>query len=388
MESDFQVFISYARPDREAAGELYDWLKQNGFDSWIDFKKVKGGQNWDFEIKRALDRSAVIVILWSKNSRDRRGYIQRELKLSLEKYQEKLIDDIFIIPVLLDDSPIPDQLKSIQALFASESDFKEALSDAISHQIERLGGERERVQLDQEITWHSSWIKEEWEGTPGYTIELQILDFSSTTIPNIAQIGQHVRGVLIEYLFSNRRNKFDQGSEFYNYAQDKWARTNTFDARCGAPVFCNKVVTLLYATNWYGAGAAHGTHGHRTFAFLLEPLIKIESLESTFLEPDLAFPILQKEIRERLVKYNPGGDEESEPGAIIGLEEEWVNRGTEKWSDFGSFVFNENSLDIHFSSYQVAYFAAGTPHVSIPYPSIAKLMREEYVIALNIQRYG
>jgi uncharacterized protein DUF3298 len=188
-------------------------------------------------------------------------------------------------------------------------------------------------------------------------------------------------------LFSYRQKKFDQVSDLYSYAQDKWARTNTFDARCGDPVFCNKVVTILYATNWYNAGAAHGTHGHRTFVFLLEPLIKIESLESVFLAPDLAFPILQKEVRERLVKYNPGADEEPEPGAITGLEEAWVNEGTEKWSDFRSFVFSENSLDIHFSSYQVAYFAAGTPHVSIPYPSIAKLIREEYVIALNIKRH-
>ncbi|WP_027034831.1 TIR domain-containing protein [Mesorhizobium ciceri] len=387
MESDFQVFISYARPDREAAGELYDWLKQNGFESWVDFKKIKGGQNWDFEIKRALDRSSIIVILWSKNSRDRRGYIQRQLKLSLEKYQEKLIDDIFIIPVLIDDSPIPEQFKSIQALFTSQSDFREALSDAISHQIERLGGERERVQLDQKITWHSSLIKEEWEGTPGYAVELQILDFSSTIIPNVAQIGQHVRGALIENLFSYRRSKFEQRSETYNYAQDKWSRTSTFDAHCGDPIFCNKIVTLLYNMNWYGAGAAHPTHGHKTFAFLLEPLIRIESLESVFVTPDVAFSILQKEVRQRLVKYNPWGDEEPDPGTVIGLEEEWVNEGTEKWSDFRSFVFSENSLDIHFSSYQVAYYAAGTPHVSIPYPLVVKLMREEYIVALNIKRY-
>ncbi|WP_430678680.1 DUF3298 domain-containing protein [Mesorhizobium album] len=30
--------------------------------------------------------------------------------------------------------------------------------------------------------------------------------------------------------------------------------------------------------------------------------------------------------------------------------------------------FGKNSLDIYFPSYQVAYFAAGTPHVSVPYP--------------------
>jgi hypothetical protein len=42
----------------------------------------------------------------SKNSVDRRGYIQKELRLALEKYREKLVDDIFLIPVMLDDIDI------------------------------------------------------------------------------------------------------------------------------------------------------------------------------------------------------------------------------------------------------------------------------------------
>jgi len=83
VNEDFQVFISYARPDQEAAAELYDWLKGEGLNPWMDLKHIKGGQNWDFEIKRALDKSAIVIVLWSDNSRDRRGYVQRELKISL-----------------------------------------------------------------------------------------------------------------------------------------------------------------------------------------------------------------------------------------------------------------------------------------------------------------
>ena len=385
MDGGFQVFISYARPDREVAGDLYDWLKQNGFDAWIDFKKIKGGQNWDLEIKRALDRSTVVIIIWSKNSVDRRGYIQREIKIALDKYQEKLYDDIFIIPAIVDDTPIPEQLKSIHALFMRDSGFKASLSDAITHQIERLGGERERVQLDQEITWHSSILKEEWEGMPGYRVEVQLLEFSSETVPNLNQIGQYLRGFYLDNLFVFRRSKFEQSSEFYNHAQDRWARTNTFDALCGDPIFCNKIVTIHYRTDWYNGGGAHPTHGHKTFAFFLEPLVKIDTLESVFEKPEVVFPILQKEVRKRLVDYNPWGDSKPEPDALIGLEKDWVNEGTKEWSDFRAFVFAENALEIHFSSYQVAYYAAGTPYVSVPYSLIAKSMRREYVIALGLQ---
>jgi TIR domain len=53
------VFLSYATPDRERVLPYYDWLKQSGLDVWIDCRSIRSGQNWDFEINRALDKSGV-----------------------------------------------------------------------------------------------------------------------------------------------------------------------------------------------------------------------------------------------------------------------------------------------------------------------------------------
>lgn len=387
MNEDFQVFISYARPDQEAAVELYEWLKEQGLNPWMDLKHIKGGQNWDFEIKRALDKSAIVIVLWSNNSRDRRGYIQRELKISLNKLEEKLVDDIFIIPVLIgESSEIPEQLKDIHCLSSKNTNYKRDIADAISHQMERLGAQRQKIQKDEDLYWQFAPLREEWDGIPGYAVEIELLDFTSETHRNVSQVGQYLRGEFLEHLFSARRNKLEQSPAEYNYAQDKWSRTHTFDAHCGAPVICGKVITLNYAVSWYGAGAAHPVHAHKTFSFLLSPLFRIESLSGIFTDSDTAFSVLQQEVRNQLhvlLNEESGGED----GSNVHFQNQNINEGTSDWDDFSAFVFNLNSLDIYFSSYQVAAYAAGTPSVEIPYKMIAKLIRDEYVSALGIQRF-
>ena len=84
-------------PDKEKVLPYFDWLEKQGFNIWIDYRRLKPGQNWDFEIKLALDKATIVLMFISKLSYDRRGYLQRELKLALDKLSEKLIDDIYII---------------------------------------------------------------------------------------------------------------------------------------------------------------------------------------------------------------------------------------------------------------------------------------------------
>jgi hypothetical protein len=110
------IFVSYTKADRERVSPYYSALKSSSYQVWMDIYDIKGGQNWDFEIVKAIDVATIIVAFVSKNSVDRRGYIQKELRTALEKYREKLVDDIFLIPVMLDDIDIPAQLKPLQVL--------------------------------------------------------------------------------------------------------------------------------------------------------------------------------------------------------------------------------------------------------------------------------
>ncbi len=103
MKSEARVFISYAKEDYKIAKRLYDDLKQAGVKPWLDDEDLLPGQNWKLAIKKALKRSSYCLALLSSSSVSKRGYVQKELKLALEALDEFPEDEIFIIPVRVDD---------------------------------------------------------------------------------------------------------------------------------------------------------------------------------------------------------------------------------------------------------------------------------------------
>ena len=82
------IFLSYASPDRDRVMQYADGLESHGFNVWIDYNRLKAGQHWDFEIRRELDKAAIIVVFISNNSVIRRDYVQCEIKLALDKAEE------------------------------------------------------------------------------------------------------------------------------------------------------------------------------------------------------------------------------------------------------------------------------------------------------------
>lgn len=384
MEQDSpQIFLSYANPDQARVIPFYEALEGNGFNVWLDCRKLKPGQNWDFEIKRALDKSSLVIAFLSNNSINRRGYVQRELKSALDKHTEKLIDDIYIIPVLLDeDTPIPDQLKGIQYIAASDPQCLEQVSDALTYQLGRLGIEVQKTQRKEEFSWISRTKKESWDGLPGYEVELQLLEFKSERYVSISEIGDFIKGDLLKSLFENRAVKLRQMPDLFNYGQDKFRRTNTYDAYCREPVIKEKVVTVQYAIHSYGAGAAHPNTHFQTYSFIVEPLIYISSLEEIFANSDGALKAIQESARQQL---NSVRFPDATEGEEYGLDPKWVDSGTQDWSDFSSFVFGPEHLEILFAPYHVSAYACGVQFSDIPYNILVEFMKPEYISALQIE---
>lgn len=131
------VFISHAKEDINQAEELYDFLKENEYEPWLDKKKLKVGSNWDYEIKQALKKSTFVILLLSSTAVKKRGYIQKEFKYTLEYAESKLIDDIYIIPILLEKCEVPEQLKRFQWVEMNEVDFKDRILEALNYQREK-----------------------------------------------------------------------------------------------------------------------------------------------------------------------------------------------------------------------------------------------------------
>lgn len=117
-----KIFLSYAKPDQERAEALYDRLCLHGFEPWMDSRNILPGEQWEVRIWETLKNADLIVVCLTSNSITRRGFIQREIRRGLELAKEKLDEDIFLIPVRLEECQVPRLLADYQwvDLFSNE----------------------------------------------------------------------------------------------------------------------------------------------------------------------------------------------------------------------------------------------------------------------------
>ena len=101
-----KIFISYAEEDIEDARKLYEDLKDFGLEPWLDKESLLPGQKWREVIKNAIQNSRYFIALFSSNSVEARGYVQKQLKEALDILDEFPSKDIYIIPVRLDDCKV------------------------------------------------------------------------------------------------------------------------------------------------------------------------------------------------------------------------------------------------------------------------------------------
>lgn len=131
------IFISYARLDGNEVEKIYLFLKQSGYNPWMDVYDIIAGEQWERSIARAIKKSVIFIACLSSNSARRRGVIQKEIQLALDKYEGLLPEDIFIIPLRLDECSIPERLAHLHVEDWFDEDAPERLLKAISTGINR-----------------------------------------------------------------------------------------------------------------------------------------------------------------------------------------------------------------------------------------------------------
>ncbi len=62
------VFISYSREDSAFVDRLEADLRARGFRTWVDRRRLEGGQDWQAEIDRAIDQHDVMVLVLTPDS--------------------------------------------------------------------------------------------------------------------------------------------------------------------------------------------------------------------------------------------------------------------------------------------------------------------------------
>jgi len=112
LKRPIKVFLIYAHSDNEIVHYLYARMSKAGIKVWLDAEKLVPGQDWKCEIRKAILQSDAVIVCLSRQFNKRKGYRHKELKIALEK-ANLLTDDIFIIPVRLEECDMPRSLRCL-----------------------------------------------------------------------------------------------------------------------------------------------------------------------------------------------------------------------------------------------------------------------------------
>lgn len=134
LSKQLQVFLLYARGDKGAVHRLYNRLRKDGAKAWLDLEKILPGQDWQYEIRKAIYRSDVIIVCLSRRFNRQGGYRHEELRIALEKANSTPDGEIFIIPARLETCDMPDPLRRRQRVDLFEADgYKKLMSSLKEH---------------------------------------------------------------------------------------------------------------------------------------------------------------------------------------------------------------------------------------------------------------
>jgi hypothetical protein len=110
-----RVFIIYSPSDLDKAQLISKALRERGFSPWLDIQRIRPGQRWQAVIEDGISECAAAVLLVSANLDIADKRIAQEIDIAMKTM--KSIDKTFspVIPVLLDDTSVPEFLKDVYA---------------------------------------------------------------------------------------------------------------------------------------------------------------------------------------------------------------------------------------------------------------------------------
>ena len=198
-----KVFLCHTSSDKPAVRALYEWLRDEKIDVWLDEENLLPGQDWQAEIPKAVQSSDAIILCVSNRSLTKEGYVQKEIRFALDSADEKPEGTIFIIPCRLEECNVPTRLSRWQYvdLFFDNGFFTqghERLLKALHERATQLGIESPKSFSDKSKSNRSAVSKRRLESD-----YIKVLDLMKRTHGKITL--EQMRGTPPEiYVFKFR----------------------------------------------------------------------------------------------------------------------------------------------------------------------------------------
>jgi hypothetical protein len=122
----------YARGDQNAVHRLYKRIAKEGANVWMDVEKILPGQDWEYEIRKAIHQSDIVIVCLSRGFMKQGGYRHEELRIALKKAKSAPDGETFIIiPARLETCDTPEPLRRWQRVDLFETDGYKNLMSAL-----------------------------------------------------------------------------------------------------------------------------------------------------------------------------------------------------------------------------------------------------------------
>ena len=380
------IFISYASEDSEKVHPFYPMLTKAGAKVWMDKENLLPGQDWEFAIRKAIRDSDFFLIFLTNNSVTKRGFLQKEIKVALDVWDEKLPDDVFLIPIRLDDCVMPDSLVKFQRIdifnnqeINQENSNFTKLIEGIVFGAEKLG--KKLIQSNNDYQLLTKRIQEISRTKYFYEIEV--------TYPQLESLKQYSYDDVNNFLCEDIN---DVILDFRTYAiEESGSRRKLGDINSNIDLHelwinheihwsDNSLLSLEYSIFTLTPTMAHPNWGTITYNLKLPDLevVRIQDLfrqKSNYL--DVISELCIKELREQTGEHDKDALTDfvlPDLGSVIEI--------------LSDYYLTEKYLVIVFHS-RVWPHALGRKDVQIPYSKLAGLISETSVISrfLHNQEY-
>lgn len=356
------IFLSYAREDEGEALRIHDKLKTLGFDVWIDQRNLRPGQEWEPLIWAAASKARLFCILLSNKSVNKSGFIRKEMRFALDKWKEKLSDDIYLVPCLIENIDPPNEFRHIQyQKLLTDEDFENFVANLRT--ILNVNNEK----------------RDAGEGVPHFE-NISILHESkywdiNVEYPKFFDDDLYRLNIAIRNFALSSAEEPEEDAEVVNDFPKSFYSSD-YIVSSGS----KHLVSVQYSSHIYFSGAVHPNHGFATFNFERRSgaLFKIDDMFGG----EKALKVVSRYCQYELMKQRSvdlwGDDDEH------GSADEWIRNGAgPDWENFGQFSIDNTHLNILFNAYVVGPYAWGPRVVKVPISDLAHLFNDRFGSALR-----
>jgi hypothetical protein len=361
-----KIFISYAKEDFTYAEKLYNYLEENGLKPWIDKKGILPGQDWNFVINKALREANYIILLLSDTSVQKRGYVQREFKTALDYVEEKLEDDIYLIPLKINNCVVPEKLSRFQWIEYEPLTSFELILRSLNLQREKyIEYEKKQIAAKETFAYEEYNNEYEYGNSTKFVIQTNHIQFKDESNTNLLELNSIIRGKQAEFVSNSRKDFHEITGELisFEYESQDWIYEISY-----TPNFISKSIISINENFYAYTGGAHGNGFIDGLNYHLNPLFKI-SLQDLFDYDDhkkvLDFisNYCYEELRKVHNEWMTPDDEELQnqtPDTLF-----WEGSLNPEWDKYNTFFITKNGIEIIFNAYSVSAYAFGVQIVAI-----------------------